>query len=57
MSSMKTLVLTEKDVRKLLTMEEVIGAVELAFAEKSLKRVQLPHKQYVFYERYNGDLS
>lgn len=56
MSSMKTLVLTEKDVRKLLTMEEVMGAVELAFAEKSLKRVQLPQKQYVFYERYNGDL-
>jgi len=53
---MKTLILTEKDVKKLLTMEEVIGAVELAFAEKSLKRVQLPYKQYVFYEKYNGDL-
>jgi len=56
MSVMKTLILTEKDVKKLLTMEEVIEAVELAFAEKSLKRVQLPYKQYVFYEKYNGDL-
>src|SRR3972149_1200239 len=56
MSVMKTLILTEKDVKKLLTMEEVIGAVELAFAEKSLKRTQLPYKQYVFYEKYNGDL-
>lgn len=56
MNSMRTLILTEKDVRRLLTMQEVIGAVELAFAEKSAKRVQLPQKQYVFYERYNGDL-
>jgi alanine dehydrogenase len=56
MGSMRTLILTEKDVRKLLTMEEVIEAVELAFAEKSLKRVQSPHKQYAYYERYDDDL-
>ena len=37
-------------------MDEVIEAVELAFKEKGLSRVQLPPKQYLFYEKYNGDL-
>jgi len=53
---MKTLILTEKDVKQLLSIEEVTEAVELAFAEKGLKRVQTPAKPYVFYEKYNGDL-
>jgi len=56
MSVMKTLILTEKDVKQLLSMEEVMEAVELAFAEKGLNRVQMPPKPYVFYEKYNGDL-
>jgi len=37
-------------------MEEVIKAVELAFAEKDLKRTQMPSKTYIFYKKYNGDL-
>jgi len=53
---MKTLILTEDDVKRLLSIEEVIEAVELAFAEKGLKRVQMPPKPYIFYEKYNGDL-
>jgi len=56
MRLMKTLVLSEKDVKKLLTIEEVMEAVELAFSEKALARVQLPFKPYVFYRKYNGDL-
>jgi alanine dehydrogenase len=53
---MKTLLLTEKEVKRLLTMDEVLQAVELAFAEKGLKRVQMPAKLYLFYKKYNGDL-
>ena len=53
---MKTLLLTESEVKRLLTMDEVLQAVELAFAEKGLKRVQMPAKLYIFYKRYNGDL-
>lgn len=53
---MKTLILTEKDVKRLLTFEEVMEAVELAFAEKALNRVQMPFKPYIFYKKYNGDL-
>lgn len=53
---MKTLLLTESQVKQLLTMDEVFGAVELAFAEKGLNRVQMPPKLYIFYQKYNGDL-
>jgi len=54
--SVKILLLTERDVKRLLSTQEVMEAVELAFAEKGLKRVQMPSKQYVFFKNYNGDL-
>ena len=53
---METLLLTDKDIRQLLSMKEVIEAVELAFKEKGLGRVQMPQKSYIFYNKYNGDL-
>jgi len=53
---MKTLLLTEKDVRQLLSMEEVMKAVESAFKEKGLNRVQMPAKLYIFYKKHYGDL-
>lgn len=53
---MKTLILTDDETKRLLTMEEVMAAVELAFAEKGLKRVQTPQGTYLFHEKYNGDL-
>ena len=53
---MKTLLLTEKEVKQLLSIDEVMEAVESAFEEKGLKRVQMPAKLYIFYEKYEGDL-
>jgi len=53
---MKTLLLKESDVKRLLSMDEVMQAVELAFAEKGFNRVQMPAKLYVFFKKYNGDL-
>jgi alanine dehydrogenase len=53
---MKTLLLTEKDVEQLLSMDEVMKAVESAFKEKGLGRVQMPAKLYLFYGKYGGDL-
>jgi ornithine cyclodeaminase/alanine dehydrogenase-like protein (mu-crystallin family) len=35
---MKTLILAEKDVKRLLAMEGVMEAVEMAFAEQGTKR-------------------
>ncbi len=56
MTIMKTLILGETDVRRLLTMGEVMEAVELAFAEKGLKHVQMPPRPHMFLTKYGGDL-
>jgi alanine dehydrogenase len=53
---MKTLILAESDVKRLLTMEEVMEAVELAFAEQGTKRTRTPPKVYLSYPKYNGDV-
>ena len=53
---MKTLLLTEEDVKQLLSMDGVMKAVESAFREKGLGHVQMPAKLYLFYSKYNGDL-
>jgi alanine dehydrogenase len=51
---MDTLLLPEDDIKKLVSMDEVISAVESAFREKALGNVQMPPKVYLFYG--NGDL-
>jgi alanine dehydrogenase len=53
---MKTLVLSEEDVKKVLSLEEVTDAVESAFRMKGLGHAQMPPKQYLFMKKYNGDL-
>ncbi len=53
---MKTLLLTDSEIRPLLSMDEVMEAVEEAFKEKGLGYAQMPAKPYLFYTRYDGDL-
>jgi alanine dehydrogenase len=53
---MKTLILSEEDVKKLLSLGEVTDAVESAFRMKGLGHAQMPPKQYLFMKKYNGDL-
>ena len=53
---MKTLILTEKDIKELLTIDEVTEAVESAFKAKGLGHAQMPAKIYIFYSKYKGDL-
>ncbi len=55
-ASVRTLILTGKQVQKLLDMKDVLGAVENAFMHKGLGKVQMPPKVYLFYEKYDGDL-
>jgi alanine dehydrogenase len=55
-ASVRTLLLTGKQVKKLLEMKDVLGAVENAFRHKGLGKVQMPPKVYLFYEKFNGDL-
>lgn len=48
------LVLTKSDIARLLDYKEVLEAVEKAFREKALGGVQMPPKQYLYFN--NGDL-
>lgn len=48
--------LTDDEVKQLLSMSEVVEAVESAFKQKGLGRVQMPAKIYLYYTKYNGDL-
>jgi alanine dehydrogenase len=53
---LETLILTDDEVKKLLSLSEVIETVESAFKEKGLGRVQMPAKIYLYYRKYGGDL-
>lgn len=53
---MKTLLLTDEEIKPLLSIGEVMEAVEEAFREKGLGYVQMPPKPYLFFEKYDGDL-
>jgi len=52
----RTLLLTGRQVKKLLDMRLVIGAVEDAFMHKGLGKAQMPAKVYLFFQKYDGDL-
>ena len=52
----RTLILSEEDVKRVLSLGEVMVAVESAFRMKGSGDVQMPSKQYLFINRYNGDL-
>lgn len=51
---MKSLFLTDTEIKKILTMEDTLDAVENAFREKGLGEAQMPPKPYLFYDA--GDL-
>ena len=50
------MILTGKQIKKLLDMKDVLGAVEDAFKHKGLDKVQMPAKVYLFYSKFDGDL-
>lgn len=52
---METLLLTQSDVRSLVTMEEAVAAVEAAFAAHGRGETLMPSKVYIDLEDYNGD--
>ena len=53
---MDTLLLTDNEVKNLLTISDVIKAVELSFKEKGLNQVQMPAKIYLHFNKNKGDL-
>lgn len=55
MSKPDTLILSARDVRSILKMEDAVAAVELAFAEHALGRAMMPPKVYLSLDAYGGD--
>jgi len=53
---MRVLLLSENEITSLLSMNEIIEAVELAFKEYALGYVQMPPKLYLSYPQDSGDL-
>ena len=50
MTQDQVLLVSEKEVKDLLSMDETIGAVEETFREKGLGKTQMPPKSYLFFE-------
>lgn len=48
--------MSDDEVKGLISMRDVMDAVEMAFREKGFGRVQMPPKIYLFFGKYNGDL-
>jgi len=48
--------LNKNDVESLLDMKGTLRVVEEAFRQHGLKKVQMPPKLYLFFEKHNGDL-
>lgn len=55
-ASVKTLLLSAADLNELLDMKDVLFAVEEAFRMVGLKKVQMPPKMFIYYEKFEGDL-
>jgi len=53
---MKVLLLSEQEVTDLLSIEEVMEAVENVFREKAFGYTQMPPKVYLDFAKYNGDV-
>lgn len=53
---MEVLWLSEKEVRGLLSITDALGAVEDAFRQHGLRKVQMPPKLYLDFSKHKGDL-
>jgi len=52
----KTLFLSSKQVKRLLTMKDTLKAVETAFRHAGMGTVEMPCKVYLFFPKHNGDI-
>ncbi len=53
---MRILSLSEDEIESLITIEDAMEAVELAFKERAYGHTQMPPKVYLNYQGHNGDL-
>lgn len=52
----ETLLLKQSDIKDLSDMKEIIGYVETAYSVDANRKVQMPSKMYLFFNKYEGDL-
>ncbi len=53
---MDILWLNQNDVKSVLSMPSAMDVVEKAFKQHGLKKVQMPPKTYLYFDKHNGDL-
>ncbi|MFQ5975269.1 MAG: alanine dehydrogenase [Candidatus Hydrothermarchaeales archaeon] len=53
---MEVLWLNSDEIKAVLDISDVIPAVEKAFEQHGLEKVQMPPKSYLSFDKYNGDL-
>jgi len=52
----ETLLLKQSEIQELSNMKEIIGYVETAYSVHAKRKVQMPAKKYLFFNKYDGDL-
>ncbi|HTX61637.1 MAG TPA: alanine dehydrogenase [Methanobacterium sp.] len=52
----ETLLLKQSDIKELIGMKEIIEYVEMAYSVDANRKVQMPSKMYLFFNKYEGDL-
>lgn len=52
----ETIILNQSEIKELIKMDKVIEAVETAYYEHAQSKVQMPAKEYLFFQKFNGDL-
>lgn len=52
----ETLLLKQSDIKELVDMKEILGYVETAYSVDADRKVQMPAKMYLFFNKFDGDL-
>ncbi|NYB27216.1 MAG: alanine dehydrogenase [Methanobacteriaceae archaeon] len=53
---LETLLLKQSEIQELADMKEIIDYVETAYSVDANRKVQMPSKMYLFFNKYEGDL-
>jgi alanine dehydrogenase len=52
----ETIILNQSEIKELVEMKEVIDSVKTAYIEQASGKVQMPPKEYLFFQKFSGDL-
>ncbi|MEW6010669.1 MAG: alanine dehydrogenase [Methanobacterium sp.] len=52
----ETIILNQSEIKQLVEMKDVLQDVETAYVEHSRKNIQMPAKEYLYFNEFKGDL-